>query len=84
MKQVTIYTTAYCGFCFAAKRLLTSLNVPFQEVDISDNDNKREELFTKYNWRTVPAIFVGDEFMGGYEDVARMHARGEFLPKLND
>lgn len=66
----------------AAKCLFQSLDVPFEEVDISDNDEKREELFTKYNWRTVPAIFIGDEFIGGYDDVSRLHARGEFLPKL--
>lgn len=82
MKKITMYTTQYCGFCSAAKRLFQSLNVEFQEVDISDDDDKREELFTKYNWRTVPAIFIGDEFIGGYDDVARLHARGEFLPKL--
>ena len=82
MKTITLYTTQFCGYCFATKRLFQSLNVPFAEVDLSDDDNKREELFTKYNWRTVPAIFIGDEFIGGYDDVSRLQARGEFLPKL--
>lgn len=84
MKTITLYTTQYCGFCLAAKRLFQSLGLEFKEIDISDDDDKREELFTKYNWRTVPAIFIGEEFVGGYEDVARLHAHGEFLSKLKD
>ena len=83
MKTVTLYTTRFCGYCLAAKRLFNSLNVPFQEIDVSEDDDKREELFTKYNWRTVPAIFIGEEFMGGYDEVSQLHARGDFLPKIN-
>lgn len=65
-----------------AKRLFKSLGLSFTEVDLSSDDEKREELFEKYNWRTVPAIFIGEELIGGYEDVSALHARGEFLSKL--
>ena len=82
MKTITLYTTQFCGYCLAAKRLFKSLELPFEEVNISDNDEKRIELFEKYNWRTVPAIFIGDEFIGGYDEVTRLHTRGEFLSKL--
>lgn len=83
MKTITIFTTQYCGFCSAAKRLLASLNLDFREIDLTDDDAKREELFTKYNWRTVPAIFIGDEFVGGYDDIAKLHSQGQLLSKVD-
>jgi glutaredoxin 3 len=34
-------------------------------------------------WRTVPMIFIGDKFMGGFMDVKAVHDRGELLPLIN-
>ena len=35
MKSVTIYTTPFCGYCFAAKRLLAAKGVAFEEIDVA-------------------------------------------------
>ncbi len=39
MKSVEIYTTSLCGFCHAAKRLLTTKGVSFVEHDVSGDPN---------------------------------------------
>jgi glutaredoxin 3 len=42
--EVTIYTTRVCGYCVAAKRLLTARNVPYKEIDVSTDPAKRAWL----------------------------------------
>ncbi len=82
MKPVTIYSTPTCPYCIRAKQLFTSLNVAFTDVDLSADPALAEELNNKHNWRTVPMIFIGDEFVGGYDDVIALQARGELMSKL--
>lgn len=81
--QITIYTTSYCPYCVRAKQLLSALHVPFTEIDVENDPVKREELTEKYNWKTVPMIIVGDEFIGGYDDMAKLHAEGKLMDKIN-
>lgn len=83
MAQVTIYSTPNCPYCMRAKALLSSLSVAFDVVDLSENKKLREELQEKYSWQSVPMIVVGDEFLGGFDDIAKLHAEGKLLPKLN-
>lgn len=83
MKQVTIYTTPTCPYCVRAKQLLSSLDVPYTEVNVAENTAERERIMNDYNWRTVPAIFAGDELLGGFDDINALHQNGELMPKLN-
>lgn len=82
MKNVTVYSTKVCPYCMQAKALLQSLKVPFDVVDLSDNFNLRQELADKYNWQTVPMIVIGEEFIGGYDDLKKLHDGGQLMPKL--
>lgn len=82
MKPVKIYTTSYCPYCVRAKDLLTSLDVAYEEVDVTENDELRQEIIKKHNWMTVPAIFIGDELIGGYDDLNALHATGDLGAKL--
>ena len=71
-----------CPYCMRAKRLLESLDIPFQEVDLTESDALREELTERYKWRTVPMIMIGDEFIGGYDELAALHADGDLKKKV--
>jgi len=82
MKPVKIYTTTYCPYCRRAKDLLTSLSVPFQEINLENNVALREELIQKYNWTTVPMIFIGEEFIGGSDDLHDLYRQGKLLDLL--
>ncbi len=78
MAAVTIYTTQYCGFCFAAKRLLTELEIDFDEVELDTDLELRSRLSQENGgWRTVPMIFLGDRFIGGYSELSQLNASGE-------
>lgn len=83
MKNVTIYSKPQCPYCEKAKQLFNSLSVPFEEINVLEHPEKREEVSQKNNWYTVPMIFVGDEFVGGSDDVHKLHAEGKLMEMLN-
>jgi glutaredoxin 3 len=82
MNTVTVYTTPSCPYCVRAKKLLSSLEIPFEEVDVSTNHELREQMAEKYEWQTVPMILIGDKFVGGYDDLVKLHASGELQHKI--
>ena len=83
MAHVKVYTTPTCPYCVRAKQLLGSLGVAFEEVDVADNPELREELINKHQWQTVPAIFAGEDLLGGFDDISRLHTEGILMDKLN-
>ena len=82
--EITIYSTQVCPYCVAAKRLLQQKGIPFKEVDLSNDDSLRQKLSQEnQGWRTVPMIFIGSEFVGGYTELAGLDKRGELDKKLH-
>jgi len=83
MPNVTIYTTPFCGFCHAAKRLLSQKGVEFREIDVSYDAQQRQEMVRRAGGRrTVPQIFIGDRHVGGCDDLRGLDAKGELGPLL--
>ena len=78
MKTVEIYTTQICGFCHAAKRLLTQKGVSFTEIDVMREPDKRAEMTKRSNGgRTVPQIFIGGTPIGGCDDLYDLERGGK-------
>ena len=70
MRTVEIYTTPYCPYCVAAKRLLAKKGVSFQEIDVSRDSGLREAMTKRASGRrTVPQIFIGGTHVGGSDDL---------------
>ena len=83
MKPVEIYTSPLCGYCHAAKRLLSQKGVSFSEIDVSRDPGKRQEMMSRANGRhTVPQIFVGATHAGGFDDLAALDRAGKLDPLL--
>ena len=82
MKPVKIYTTPHCPYCKRAKALFESMHVPYEEIDVQNNATLRQEMAEKYNWQTVPMIIVGEQCIGGFDDLAALHAKGELQTLL--
>jgi glutaredoxin 3 len=83
MTPIKIYTTSYCAYCFAAKRLLSHRGYPFEEIDVEKDSALRARVSSSAgNYRTVPMIFVGEEFIGGYDELAALDRSGRLEPKL--
>jgi len=83
MKQVEIYTTRFCGYCQAAKRLLAQKNVTFSEVDLGTEPERRGEMTTRASGgRTVPQIFIGGHHVGGCDELYELERSGKLDPML--
>ena len=78
MVNIDIYTTPYCPFCIRAKKLLVNKKVVFNEIDLSENPDKFEEMLSKSNGaRTVPQIFVNGEHIGDCDHIHYLDQKGE-------
>lgn len=69
MALVEIYTTPWCPYCHAAKRLLEDRGIPFEETDVSGDAALQAELGRRSGRRTVPQIFIDGEAIGGYAEL---------------
>jgi glutaredoxin len=69
MKNIKVYTINNCGYCEAAKALLKSLKLDFFETNISHDEKARLDLVQKTGHRTMPQIFIDDQFVGGYQEL---------------
>ncbi|HZW52291.1 MAG TPA: glutaredoxin 3 [Rudaea sp.] len=81
MPKIEMYTSANCAYCVAAKNLLKSKGLDYQEIRIDTDPARREEMLTRTRRRTVPQIFVNDRHVGGYDDLVAVERSGE-LAKL--
>lgn len=72
-QQVVIYTKDWCGFCHAAKQLLGQLQLDFEEIDVTHDQEKFQEMLDRADGRrTVPQIFIDGNGIGGYSELVRL------------
>ncbi len=84
MAEVTIYTSAFCGFCHRAKHLLESKGVAFIEIDVTaDADTRRLMTERAGGRRSVPQIFIGETHVGGCNDLYELDSAGQLDKLLN-
>lgn len=82
-QQIEIYTSPLCGYCHAAKRMLTGKGISFSEIDVAADPAKRQEMMARAGGRhTVPQIFIGAQHIGGYDDMAALERGGKLDPLL--
>ena len=80
MKNVTVYMGPMCAFCDAAKRLLHRNNIPYKEINVAIEENKRNEMLKKSNGRkTIPQIFFDNYHVGGYEELSELEKNGKLI-----
>ena len=78
MKTVTVYMGPMCGYCDAAKKLLTSNNIVYKEINIALEEGKMDEMLNKSNGkRTIPQIFIENYYVGGYDELRALEIKGE-------
>ena len=78
MAQIEIYTSPLCGYCHAAKRMLTDKGASYAEIDVAADAAKRQDMMARANGRhTVPQIFINGAHIGGYDDMAALERAGK-------
>ena len=76
--DIKIYSTNSCPYCVRAKQLLERKGIAFTEVNLSvEAPEVRLELMEKTNHRTVPQIFINDDFIGGFDQLYALEREGK-------
>ena len=78
--EITVYTSAICGYCAAAKQFLKSRGLAWREVRIDIDPAARERMVAAAKRTSVPQIFVGEVHVGGYDDMIALHREGKLEP----
>ena len=78
MAQVTIYTKPYCPYCIRAVSLLEKKGAQFTEIEAAFDPEKRKEMVQRANGdATFPQIFIGDQHVGGCDDMMALEYDGK-------
>lgn len=77
LAHVTIYTRPFCGYCARALRVLGEKGADFTEIEAGMDPEKRKEMMERSGRSTFPQIFVGDQHIGGCDDMMALDAQGK-------
>jgi glutaredoxin 3 len=78
IKKVVIYTGPMCNYCSAAKHLLNKKKINYTELDVEADPSKMKEMQERTKGaRTIPQIFIGDTYVGGYMELKSLETQGE-------
>ena len=78
MQKVVIYTGPMCNYCSAAKHLLNKKKVNYIEFDIALDQSKLQEMQGRTKGaKTIPQIFVGETYVGGYNELKILEQQGK-------
>lgn len=74
MKAI-VWSKNQCPFCIQAKALLESKGIEFEERNVSRDWTKEQLLEAVPTARTLPQIFLDDNYIGGFTEL-RKHLQG--------
>ena len=73
-----MYSTGVCPYCVMAERLLTSKGVQnIEKIRVDLQPEQRVEMMQKTGRRTVPQIYIGDTYVGGFDDLSKLDHEGK-------
>jgi len=77
MSKIQIYTTLTCPYCHAAKSLLKKKGVDYQDINVTLPAARAKMIERAKGRRSVPQIFIGDNHIGGFDDMAALDRAGK-------
>ena len=83
MQQTEIYTKDYCAYCQRAKKLLDIKGISFVEHDVTRDNELENQMRQRAGRHTVPQIFIGEQTIGGFDELYALDQNGE-LDRLLD
>lgn len=76
--HVVMYSTAVCPYCIMAERLLKAKGVEeIEKVRVDLNPELRVIMMEKTGRRTVPQIYIGETYVGGFDDLSALDRAGK-------
>ncbi len=75
--RVVIHGTRFCVYCMRARRLLSQRGIDFAEIDVSGDRGARTALYQRTGRTSVPQIWIGERWIGGYRELEALDDSGE-------
>jgi glutaredoxin 3 len=75
--QITLYTTRFCPYCVRARQVLDEKGVTYQDKDVDTKPGLRQEMMERSGRRTVPQIWIGEQHIGGFDDMWLLERQGQ-------
>ncbi|HVC84202.1 MAG TPA: glutaredoxin domain-containing protein [Solirubrobacteraceae bacterium] len=69
MNKIMVYTTEPCGYCRQAKALLSKRGLSYEEINLAMNADGRAELAQRTGMMTFPQVIIGDQLVGGFDEL---------------
>lgn len=66
-----------CGFSNNVVQIMNVLGVPFETVDVLEDNDIRQGIKEYSNWPTIPQVYVNGEFVGGSDILIELYQNGE-------
>ena len=82
MAEVVVYTTRWCPYCIRAKGLLNSKSISVEESPVDGDRALREEMARRAGRTSVPQIWIGDQHIGGCDELYALERAGRLGPML--
>ena len=67
--KIVMYSTRYCPFCIRAKALFMKNKLEFEEISVDQQPELRREMMFKSGRHTVPQIWIGEQHIGGCDEL---------------
>ena len=65
--NIKIYSTPTCPYCVTLKNFLTEKGFQFEDIDVSVDSTKAEEMIQKSGQMGVPVIDIDGEIIVGFD-----------------
>jgi len=66
-KKVMVYSTPTCPFCIRVKQFLKDNNINFEDIDVSENSDKAQEMMEKSGQMGVPVLDIEGNIVVGFD-----------------
>ena len=80
MVEAKVYSASYCAWCSKAVQFLESEGLKVRIVDITDDQDERHMLIERTGMKTVPQIWIGESYIGGYDRMMKMASTKDLKP----
>ena len=76
--DIVVYSTGWCPYCVRARALLERKGLTFREIKVDEDPAEREAMLARSGGRrTVPQIFIGEQHVGGFDELYALDRSGE-------
>jgi len=65
--MVAVYSTTWCGFCHMAKEYFKSMDIEFEDIDVTNDAEKQQEAIDLSGQQGVPVIKIGNIVIVGFD-----------------